>query len=276
MPNYKWLNVLAKVINGKTYIFCSCRDIYNDYSMKDTYTKTGNPAGLIAKMKYITKNCKSSSNPDVQCIDLFQFKTIANIECQNASECLKLCRTVSVVLKNFYVNGFGGVAVPGLQINYVQNAIEYILVHCIRKKDQSLVEVLGKFNNAFRDKTTIRKGKLYIIDNNQKSTKVGCSNNPIRRLCELKTNHELYPNASIYSTYETDDVEGVEASAHAILNDWKSQNPYYATNRNSNYGLLDEHFSCPPCSADYLITSALSAYFYETKDNTHPNSDENE
>ena len=37
MRDYKWLNVLAKQINGKTYIFCSCRDIYDPYSMGNTW-----------------------------------------------------------------------------------------------------------------------------------------------------------------------------------------------------------------------------------------------
>jgi len=264
MPNYKWLNVLAKVINGKTYIFCSCRDIYNDYSMGDTWNKYGKAAGLEAKKTEITRDCQKSLDPEVNCINLHQFQFVCNIQCKDKDECLELHRMVQEVFKRFYLNGFGGVAIPKFKIDKIEESIRFILLHCIRLKDLDLVYVLGRFDEIFRIEKDIRQGEVYIIDNAGKSTKVGLSNNPQKRLANLISAGELYQNATLYQTYQVYDVEGFESSAHALLHEYKYQNPLKSFSRNSNYGLLDEHYNCSPYYAEDVISRTLSAHYFST------------
>ena len=261
MRDYKWLNVLAKQIDGKTYIFCSCRDIHDPYSMGNTW-KGNRSMGLEAKKTEITNRCKLSHNPQTRCLDLHEFQTVANIECTDSRECLRLCRLVTVIFKRFYINDFGGVAIPRFPLDKIEISIKYILKHCMRMKDKTIVEVLGMFDRQFRSQDQIHDGEVYIIDNLE-TTKVGFSHDAEQRFENLKRNGELNEDATLYKVYSTWDAEGVEASAHALLDEWKTQNPIKTYARNLQYGLLDEHFSCPANSADAIIYSNLSGYFNE-------------
>ena len=256
MRDYRWLNVLGNVIGGKTYVFCSCRDIHDTYSMVDD---------LNAKKDKITNLC--SRHPETSFIDLHKFHQIANIECKDKNECLELCRNVNVVFKEFYINNFGGFAVPDMSFKDVEQAIKGILDRCMRKKNLTFVDAVGFVDSKYRDKTNLYDGQLYIMDNAGKSVKVGLSKDPENRLRNLILNGELYHNASLFNTYRTKDSIGVEASAHACLNDYKYQNPLKSSGRNSQYGKLDEHFNCTPEDADKIIFSALSGYFYTTAEN---------
>ncbi len=74
------------------------------------------------------------------------------------------------------------------------------------------------------------KGQIYIIDN-IKTVKVGASHNAITRFRELKANGEIDLNARLKWIYDVPDMYGFEALAHALLNQWKTQNPIYSSNR---------------------------------------------
>lgn len=258
MAEYKWLNILAKQYGNLTYIFCSCRDINDSYSMGDTYSRFGRARGLIAKQKEITLKCSMSSNPMARCVDLTKFSLISNLECADAEECLYLCRFLTVVFKRFYVNDFGGFAIPNFPIDKILPVFKWILEQ-LRVRQMTEIEIMGKFDQHFKQFVPSTSGQVYVIDNLE-TTKVGCSHNAEKRFENLKANRELNQDATLYAVLNVEDMEGFEASAQCLLNQFKDQNPAKSKYRNVKYGALDEHFKCRPDEAMSIIYPPLSAY----------------
>ena len=187
--------------------------------------------GLLAKFQDITKNCGISSNSMARKVNLFNFIPVANILCKDQNECRNLHRLSNVILKRYYINDFGGPAIPNFPYDKIMSLYRGILRY-MRKPSKSPNPLYLDMMNFIDEKYCVakEKGQIYIIDN-VKTVKVGASHNAITRFRELKANGEIDLNARLNWVYDVPDMYGFEALAHALLNQWKTQNPIYSSNR---------------------------------------------
>jgi hypothetical protein len=164
-------------------------------------------------------------------VNLFNFIPVADILCIDENECKNLHRLSNVILKRYYINDFGGPAIPNFPYNEIMSLYRGILRY-MRKPSKSPNPLYLDMMNFIDEKYCIakEKGQIYIIDN-VKTVKVGASHNAITRFRELKANGEIDLNARLMWIYDVPDMYGFEALAHALLNQWKTQNPIYSSNR---------------------------------------------
>lgn len=264
----KWLNVLAKQYGDYLYIFCSCRDINSRYSMEDTWGKFGKAKGLKAKKIEVTRKCIFSTNQDARIVNMKDFETVCNFECANEDECKKLHRMFNVIFKRFYVNDFGGPRIKNFPIDKIEFTLQKI-VEKLRKpelQNSELLHFLGKFDKQFREKSSIKQGQIYVIDN-KTTIKVGASYDAQHRFDELKSKHEINEDAKLKTIYDVYDQDGFETSAHCALNYYKDQNPAKSAFRDKAWGGLDEHFAnITPDKATEIIDLYLSDHFIKKED----------
>lgn len=221
-------------------------DIHTYSLLAETYTvlipcgntwKNGKAMGLLAKFQQINLNCSLSSNPMANVVNFNDFKQIGNVKCKSEFECKMLHRLSNVILKRYYINDFGGPAIPKFAYSDILPMYGNIL-YCMRLPSQSpnpsYLKMMDLIDGRYCPSNKIVDGQIYIIDNIT-SIKVGASRNAITRFRQLKANGEIRPNARLVWVYDVADVYGFEAKAQALLNQWKTQNPLYANNRTAGW-----------------------------------------
>lgn len=196
----------------------------------DTW-KNGRAMGLKAKFTEITNKCQSTD--DVSFVDLNEFDFVGDIECIDENECRNFHRLLNVVFKRYYINLFGGPALANCPIGDIKKMFEIILQQ-MRKPVFDIVKLMDIIDSKFNNPSNNVPGQVYIIDN-IKTTKVGASHDAQKRFRNLKNNVDIYPDARLACVYDVEDMYGFEAKAHALLNQWKTQNPLHANKRTAGW-----------------------------------------
>jgi hypothetical protein len=196
----------------------------------------GKAMGLLAKFQQINLNCSLSSNKMAKVVNFNDFKQIGNVRCKSEFECKMLHRLSNVILKRYYINDFGGPAIPKFAYSDILPMYGNIL-YCMRQPSQSpnlsYLNLMDMIEKHYRP-SNITEGNVYIIDNIT-SIKVGASSNAITRFRRLKAKGQINSNARLVWVYDVADMYGFEAKAQALLNQWKTQNPLYANNRTAGW-----------------------------------------
>ncbi len=199
--------------------------------------KNGRAMGLLAKFQQINLKCSQSSNPMAKCVNFKNFVFIGNIQCISQFECKMLHRLSNVILKRYYINDFGGPAIPNFaygDIMPMYRSILYYMRLSSQSPNPSYLKMMDLIDGRYCPSNMIVNGQIYIIDNIN-SIKVGASKNAITRFRQLKANGQINSNARLVWVYDVADMYGFEAKAQALLNQWKTQNPLYTNNRTAGW-----------------------------------------